>query len=183
MTDATNLELLVLAMVQLGLETPYDLKAKAGLSLGSTIPLLARLTKAGLLKASDPDRRNSRKYSVTREGASALRHGWKPMLKPGAMDADSILRIAYLAWQGGARAEGVKFLRDAAGDLDGLVGTRKAEAVRLRAALSQPVPGPESYRWFRMEIESDRLAAEATGLRRLAKQLDSKNNKKKTQAK
>lgn len=179
MPDTTNLELFVLAMVQLGLETPYDLKAKASLSLGSTIPLLARLTKAGLLKASDPDRRNSRKYSVTREGASALRNGWKPMLKPGSMDADSVLRIAYLAWQGGEREMAVKFLRDAADDFGGLVGTRKSEAVRLRAALSQPAPGPDGYRWFRTEIDSNRLAAEATGLRRLAKQLEVKKNKRK----
>src|ERR1051326_3610450 len=100
MAETTNLELFVLAMVQLGLETPYDLKAKAGLSLGSTIPLLARLTETGLLKASDPDRRNSRKYSVTREGASALRHGWKAMLT-GDTDTDSALRIAYLAWHNG----------------------------------------------------------------------------------
>ena len=178
MAETTNLELFVLAMVQQGLETPYDLKAKAGLSLGSTIPLLARLTKAGLLKASDPDRRNSRKYFVTREGASTLRHGWKEMLKTASTDTDSALRIAYLAWHSAARDEAPIFLRKSADALAGLVGTRKSEAARLRRALSQLAPGPNGYRWFRMEIESDRLAAEASGLRRIAKRLETKKTRK-----
>ena len=40
---STSLELFVLAMVRRGLATPYELKTKAGLSLGSTVPVLARL--------------------------------------------------------------------------------------------------------------------------------------------
>ena len=42
---STSLELFVLAMVRQGLATPYELKTKAGLSLGSTVPALARLEK------------------------------------------------------------------------------------------------------------------------------------------
>ncbi len=49
----TSLELFVLAMVRQGLATPYDLKTKAGLSLGSTVPALARLEKDSLVEASD----------------------------------------------------------------------------------------------------------------------------------
>jgi len=40
-------------MVRQGLATPYDLKTKAGLSLGSTVPALARLEKDSLVEASD----------------------------------------------------------------------------------------------------------------------------------
>jgi DNA-binding PadR family transcriptional regulator len=45
----TSLELFVLAMLQQGLATPYELKTKAGLSLGSTVPALARLEKDALV--------------------------------------------------------------------------------------------------------------------------------------
>jgi hypothetical protein len=48
---STDLDLFILALVQAGLATTYDLKSKAGLSVGSTAPVLARLEEAGLIGA------------------------------------------------------------------------------------------------------------------------------------
>jgi DNA-binding PadR family transcriptional regulator len=95
---SSSLELFVLAMVQQGLATPYELKTKAGLSLGSTVPVLARLEKDTLVKASEEGARRSRKFSITAKGAKALTHGWVEQLATEHTDLDSILRIACLAW-------------------------------------------------------------------------------------
>lgn len=76
----TSLELFVLAMVRQGLATPYELKTKADLSLRSTVPVLARLEKDTLVKASEKGARRSRKFSITAKGTKALTQGWAEQL-------------------------------------------------------------------------------------------------------
>jgi DNA-binding PadR family transcriptional regulator len=78
---STSLELFVLAMVRQDLATPYELKTKAGLSLGSTVPVLARLQQDGLVKASEEGARRSRKFSITAKGNKVLEQGWAEQLK------------------------------------------------------------------------------------------------------
>ncbi len=92
-----DLDLCILALVDQGAATPYDLKVKAGLSLGSTIPTLQRLLNEGLIKGANPDLRNSRKYSPMGKGKAALRRGWSELVESRPTDLDTISRIAYLA--------------------------------------------------------------------------------------
>jgi hypothetical protein len=51
----TDLDLFVLALVDSGVATPYALQMTAGLSPGATIPVLQRLTEAGLGARASPD--------------------------------------------------------------------------------------------------------------------------------
>ena len=122
-----NLELFVLALVQGGHSTPYELKTKAGLSLGSTVPVLARLEKDVLVKASEPGLRRSRKYSITAKGTKVLTQGWTEQLATHPNDIDSILRIAYLAWLNGDKK---------ACQLLSLICDRKPQSVAELAQLS-----------------------------------------------
>ena len=46
---STDLDLFILALVQRGCATAYDLKARAGISIGSSAPVLQRLANARLL--------------------------------------------------------------------------------------------------------------------------------------
>src|SRR5580698_8515695 len=91
----TNLELFVLAAVQAGLDSAYDLNKSADLSVGATLPLLSRLEKAGLLRSKAAARR-SKQYSVTAEGRSVLHRSWQELLEPVPREFEGILRIAYV---------------------------------------------------------------------------------------
>jgi DNA-binding PadR family transcriptional regulator len=110
----SNLELFVLALLQGGHSTPYELKTKAGLSLGSTVPALARLGEDGLVKASEPGLRRSRKYSITAKGTKVLNQDWTGQMATHTNDIDSILRIAYLAWLNGDKTACAKFMERSA---------------------------------------------------------------------
>ena len=50
--NSTDLDLFILVLVQRGYSTAYDLKARGGISIGSSAPVLERLAEGRLLKKS-----------------------------------------------------------------------------------------------------------------------------------
>ncbi len=166
----TSLELFVLAMVQLGLQTPYDLKTKAGLSLGSTVPALARLEKDGLLKASEEGARRSRKFSITTKGSKKLAQEWSEHLATEHTDLDSILRVAYLAWQHGGAKACQEFLKRSADGLKGWAGSLRAESERLSGKLGTD-PDGNTFVWMSKHCEAARAEADAKALTELSAQI------------
>jgi hypothetical protein len=50
----TDLDLFVLALIDSGISTPYELQKDAGLSPGATIPALQRLLEAGFVRQGKP---------------------------------------------------------------------------------------------------------------------------------
>jgi hypothetical protein len=90
------------------------LKTKAGLSLGSTVPVLARLEKDALVKASEEGARRSRRFSITAKGTKALAQGWPEQLATEHTDLDSILRVACLAWLHGDTKACQEFMKRSA---------------------------------------------------------------------
>ena len=111
-----DLELFVLALIEDGVSTPYELQKAAGLSPGATIPVLRRLLEGGLVRTGKPGARSRMSYGLTAAGHHRLRDGWKDMTTAGPsgnLDAD--LRAALLAlFIGGNRRLSVKFLRTSA---------------------------------------------------------------------
>lgn len=150
-------------MVRLGLSTPYELKTKAGLSLGSTVPVLARLEKSALVKASEEGIRRSRNYSITAKGNNALTQGWAEQLTTRPKDIDSILRIAYLAWLNGEHAACANFLEHSARSLQGWASSRSAESDRLSAMIGEE-PDGHAFMWLRTYCEAAQSRAEARAL-------------------
>ena len=61
----TDLDLFVLALVNRGMRTPYDLKVDAGISRGASIPVLNRLLEQNLVTAGAPTERSRSEYSLT----------------------------------------------------------------------------------------------------------------------
>jgi DNA-binding PadR family transcriptional regulator len=173
----SNLELFVLALVQGGHSTAYELKTRAGLSLGSTVPVLARLQEDALLKASDPGLRRSRKYSITTKGIKVLTQGWTEQLATHPNDVDSILRIAYLAWLNGEHQACAKFLERSAESLRGWSTSHRAEADRLSASIGEK-PDGDAFMWLRTYCEAARAATDATALVELSDQIAKKVDKK-----
>jgi DNA-binding PadR family transcriptional regulator len=177
----SNLELFVLALVQGGHSTPYELKTRAGLSLGSTVPVLARLEKDTLVKASEPGLRRSRKYSITAKGAKVLTQGWAEQLATRPNDVDSILRIAFLAWLNGDKLACAKFMERSAESLRGWSTSRSAEADRLSASTGEK-PDGDAFMWLRTYCEAARAGAEAAALVELADRINKKSSEKKQKA-
>jgi DNA-binding PadR family transcriptional regulator len=174
---SSSLELFVLAMVQQGLATPYELKTKAGLSLGSTVPVLARLEKDALVKASKAGARRSRKFTITSEGKTALSQGWEEQLATEHTDLDSILRVAFLAWVRGDVKACQQFMQRSADGLRGWAGSLRAEADRLAAKLGES-PDGDTFVWLRTHCEAARAKTDAAALVALSERIAGKVGKK-----
>ncbi len=177
----SDLELFVLALVQQGLATKYDLRERAGVSLGSTSPVLGRLEKDGLIRASEEGARRSRRFAITTKGANLLTQEWASHLLERPNDIDSILRVVYLAWMNGDTQGSVSFMKRSAEALRGLASSRRAEADRL-ALRTDEIPDGDAFRWLRTHCEAARLQAESDALLDIRERINKKNGKTKKKA-
>ena len=173
----SDIDLFVLALVQRDLATPYDFKARAGLSVGSSAPVLERLEKAGFIKCTGTGARKSRRFSITKTGEKSLVTNWQALLDTRPTDFEAILRITYLAWALGRRDALAKFVEKASSSLKNVAETRRAEANQLKGALGDEISG-ESYRWLRTLCEAARLDAQSEALKQAAEQITNNKNKK-----
>ena len=171
-----DLELFVLCLVQTGLGTTYDLKSKAGLSVGSTAPILARLEDGGLIEAPQAGVRGTRRFAITKAGSKHLAAEWKHLLNRQPTDIDEILRITYLAWAIDSPDLASRFVATAAAGIEAFAATRRAEANQLLRSLTVQVGGP-AYRWLRTATEAARLQAQSEALKLLGKEIKNKKNR------
>src|SRR6478609_3420031 len=94
----SNLEYFILTLLQTGISTPYDLMSKAGISLGSSIPVLRRLLKRKLVIRSEHGTRGARRFIVLHSGRTILKEELAAQLKAHPTDLESMLRLACVAW-------------------------------------------------------------------------------------
>src|ERR1022692_2910308 len=80
----TDLDLFVLALIDGGVSTPYELQKAAGLSQGATIPALQRLLEARLVRQGKPGARGRTDYKVSAAGNRALKAGRRPLIEAGS---------------------------------------------------------------------------------------------------
>jgi DNA-binding PadR family transcriptional regulator len=165
----STLELLLLTLIRDGIETPYELKTRADISLGSAVPALARLETDGLLKTSGPEARRSRRFELTPKGHRALKLDWSEHLRSATTDVDSVLRIAYLCWLNGRVLDASIFLDRAADRVAGMATIAAAESTRFRRRSGEV--NSDSIRWLRARVQARRIRAEAEALRNLAAEL------------
>jgi DNA-binding PadR family transcriptional regulator len=170
---SSDLELFILALVQRNCATPYDLKSQAGISVGSSAPVLERLETAGFIKGSDPGVRDKRRFVITKSGIGALEKGWRSLLVTRPTDPDTILRITYLAWALGRESLVSAFIEASAITLEDAAATRHAEANQLQRMASDL--GGEAFRWLKSSFEAARLEAQSKALKELGKQIRKKN--------
>lgn len=167
--NSTDLDLFILALVQRGCATPYDFKSQAGISVGSSALVLARLEKYGYIKGSDPGIRDRRQVSITKSGAKALKSGWRALLASRPTDPDAALRITYLAWALGREGELADFIDSASSTLKNAAAIRQAEANQLQGIAGNL--GGEAFRWLKASFEAARLGAQSQALKELGKQI------------
>jgi DNA-binding PadR family transcriptional regulator len=136
----SDLDLFILALIECGVSTPYELKTVADLSPGATIPALRRLVGGSLVVARTPGPRGRTGYAVTTEGRRYLKSGWCELITAGPSgDLDADLRVALLAlWIGGNRRLAADFLRQSSHQR--LVAT---------ARVDEPASLPPLALWYR----------------------------------
>ncbi len=167
----TDLDQFVLALIDSGVSTPYELQRAAGLSQGATIPALRRLLAARLVRPGKPGPRGRTDYQVTATGKRLLKDGWLAMIMDGPSgDVDSDLRVALLAlWVGGDRRLSADFLRQSA--------DKKMELAGGAEPTGNPGNLPPLPRWYR-ELRSSTaralLTAESVAIRAMADALPRK---------
>jgi DNA-binding PadR family transcriptional regulator len=159
-----DLEQFVLALVERGLVTPYDLQASAGLSPGATIPVLTRLEESGFVRKGKPGPRGRTEYEVTNQGRTLLKNGWKTMIQAEPpTDIDGVLRVATLAFlSGAAKREVGDYLARASEMKRSEAKRKKLDSARL------PDHDLELYGWMRSVCGSTKFAAESNSLKTLA---------------
>src|ERR1700749_923621 len=79
----TDLDLFVLALIDSGVSTPYELQKAAGLSQGATIPALQRLLDARLVRQAKPGARGRTDYQTTAAGKRLMKNGWLALIEKG----------------------------------------------------------------------------------------------------
>jgi DNA-binding PadR family transcriptional regulator len=130
-----DLDLFVLALIESGIGTAYELMMAADLSPGATIPALRRLVSEGFAIKGKPGSRRRTDYKITAQGRRWMKDGWQDLIDQGPTgDLDANLRVALLAlWIGHDRGLAASFLRRAAARRLSSVDTasRQDESVSL----------------------------------------------------
>ena len=168
------LDLYILSLLDRGLQTPYDLHSKGGLSLGSTLPALQRLEEAGLVRKKAPSGSSKRPrhwFQLSASGRKLARGGWIHLLKAQPpSDFDAVLRLVDIAQNYKAKSIDIAvFLEAAASD-------RRPPARSGTSALSEKLDSLE-LTTTRGAWDAARLRTEVSFLAGLAKSLRGSNPK------
>lgn len=174
-THRSSLEVFILALISQGHQTTYDLQTAAGLSLGATVPALARLSEEKLVNKKIDGRRHE--FSLTKAGEKVMREWQLPSGRLGS-DFDDLLRTAFLCalLQRDAVAA-AESLAQAARARDRAAEDRRDEVGRTR--LDPKHMDAEAYRWMRLISDQHRLAAESKAMELIATEIRSRKRQRK----
>jgi DNA-binding PadR family transcriptional regulator len=164
------LDLFILSLFDRGHETAYDLQCHAGVSLGSSTPVLKRLKASGFVKQAaqaGSSKRLRHKFELTAAGRKLAHSGWVLLLKDRPpSDLDSILRLVDVARHYQAKAGGIATFLEAAASDRRLAGTSgRAGPGKTRDAVGI-MATREGWSASRLDAEAKFLASLAKSLRR-----------------
>jgi DNA-binding PadR family transcriptional regulator len=166
-SSVSILDLFVMSLLDRGLKTPYDL-LQAGVSLGSSIPALARMERGGLVhrkQSGEIGKRQRHNFSLSARGRKRVLHDGAGLLsQPPPADFDSVLRVIDIAHGIDASASEI--------------GVFLKNAIQDRLALLKSAPGRNDgqgdqlqFKMTRKRWDAARLKAEARFLSEIAKSL------------
>lgn len=139
----SDLDLFVLALIESGVSTPYELKSAAEISPGASIPALRRLLSERLVVQGKPGSRGRTDYQITAQGHRRLKDRWRELVDQGPSgDLDADLRVALLAlWIGKDRPLAAAFLRQSA--------AHRLNSVDRASIDADPDSVPPLAHWYR----------------------------------
>jgi hypothetical protein len=162
--------MLILTLVEAGIDTPYRWQAEAGLSLGATLPSVRRLLDRRLVSEAPTGPRRRREFTITRAGRTELRNLDRYLeraLAEPVGDLESVLRLFSIAKHLGREDLAVSFLEQTAVEYDRRVGR-----AQKRASDTSDEDGVAAlYLSTTSRCEASRLQAHADTLRALLSQL------------
>jgi hypothetical protein len=173
--QCSTLELVLLATVQKGVSSTYELLTQAGMSVGATSRVLQRLKSAGLM-VSIGGKRRGRRFKLTPKGAFALSQGWERVTqKTGPVSFEVALRVLCLGllFQDQARAAeytewAVRELRRRATQRERDSEDSKARfADLLQSTAGQEIPVSALFaihRWIKSKADANAMQTEADTL-------------------
>ena len=93
-----DLDLFLLALISQGIDTPYRMQSIAGISQGTSLQAIKRLSDDGLIRCSAEGSRRSKTWSVTRAGRNRLQR--RPRASQGPINGngnfEGLLRTALV---------------------------------------------------------------------------------------
>jgi DNA-binding PadR family transcriptional regulator len=161
----SNLSGFLLAMIDQGLKTPYDLFRSAGMSPGTTIPALQRLERAGLVSKSPAGLRRRRSYDLTTKGRTGLNEFLSRSFSgPCPTDLDAALRmIALAATTAGKKAEALRLLQELVEQRD------RAEKNLATSSLKPPFTAAALHRWLKDVLAGHHAQVEKEALAKISR--------------
>lgn len=169
--NPSALDLYILSLLDRGLQSPYDLHSKGGLSLGSTLPALRRLEEAGLVRKKAPGSSSKRPrhwFLLSAAGRKIARGGWIHLLKAQPpSDFDAVLRLVDIAQHWKAKSTDIAVFLEAA------ASSRRRPARSRAAATGRSL----DHMTTRGAWDVARLEAEVRFLAGLAKSLRQEGSK------
>jgi hypothetical protein len=164
-----SLDLLILSLIDAGIDTPYRWQTQAGLSLGATLPAARRLLAGRLVSERKPGPRGRREFRITRTGRSELKNIDQHLdaaLLEQVGDLESILRLFAIALHAGRQDVAAHLLQEAGSEYD----RRAARAQKRASDLSERDGLAALYLATMSHCDADRLLAQAASLRSLLSQ-------------
>jgi DNA-binding PadR family transcriptional regulator len=95
-----TLDFFILTLVRDGIRAPYDWQARAGVSLGASLPAVRRLLGRGLVSEAEKGSRGRREFTITSSGQRELQKSdlyLEQALENGNGDLESVLRLVCIA--------------------------------------------------------------------------------------
>lgn len=166
----STLDLFLLALIEQDVNSFYDFRQQAGLSLGATSPAVARLLDQGLITDSSSGPRGKVVYRITAAGRKALRSGWSTLAeiseKKAKVETESILRLVAMA-RGRQRHRAIDLIAR-------LIEDRNSRLkVLSQDRLNNTINTATRYRRMVLDLEQGRLSSDIHGLKRLVSSLKS----------
>jgi DNA-binding PadR family transcriptional regulator len=157
----TDLDLFVLALIESGVATPYELQKAAGISQGASVPTLQRLLEAGSVRQGKTGPRGRSDCKVTAAGKKTLKSGWQPLIEEGPSgDLDADLRVALLALWGGDRRLATRFLHQSSNKiLESLANIEQRDNSQAAAPIAH------WYTALRLVAAKTRMESESAAVR------------------
>lgn len=156
MRSISNFELFVLALIDRGCRTPYDLDQRAGVSIGGSSPALARLSERSLISAGKKGPRGRREYNLTSTGERVLDENLSGLTADSVIpDFDSLARSLVMLWTTRRRRLALQLLQN---------WSKPAPSQKQperRASLPRQPDAAQLYRWIQHVRNSHRTQAES----------------------